>query len=145
MIEILFSNTIALTRTTMHTIKILCSSRCFYIPFMGTGKAVRNSLVSNTLFPPSFFQTLLCFSRDTAVLEKFRGSCSNPARATIRGKTASTIENTVIYPPNGELSPVKQNVSKTALKARFYGHRFSGKPRFSGQNCYDGTTVFNVH
>ena len=28
-------------------------------------------------------------------------------------------------------------------KARFYGHRFSGKARFSGQNCYDGTTVFS--
>ena len=27
------------------------------------------------------------------------------------------------------------------LKARFYGYRFSGKARFSGQNCYDGTMV----
>ena len=114
----------------------------FLYSFHGEGKAVRNSLVIS-LFPPPFFQTLLCFSRDTAVLEKFRGSCSNPARATIRGKTASTIENTVIYPPNGELSPVKQNVSKTALKARFYGHRFSGKPRFSGQYGYDGAVIFS--
>ena len=31
---------------------------------------------------------------------------------------------------------------KSTLKAWFYGHRFSGKPRFSGQYCYDGTTVF---
>lgn len=53
------------------------------------------------VFEDFILQTLLCFSRDTAVLEKFRGSCSNPARATIRGKTASTLENTVIYPPNG--------------------------------------------
>ena len=29
------------------------------------------------------------------------------------------------------------------LKARFYGHRFIGKPRFSGQNYYDGTLVFS--
>ena len=29
------------------------------------------------------------------------------------------------------------------LKARFYGPRFSGKARFSGQNCYDDTTVFS--
>ena len=31
----------------------------------------------------------------------------------------------------------------TTLNARFYGHSFSGKPRFSGQYCYDGTTVFS--
>ena len=29
------------------------------------------------------------------------------------------------------------------LKARFYGNRFSWKPRFSGQWCYDGTAVFS--
>ena len=33
--------------------------------------------------------------------------------------------------------------ASNTLKARFYGHRFSGKARFSGQNCYDGTTVFS--
>jgi len=43
---------------------------------------------------------LLAFSRDTTILQRFKGSCSNPARATLRGKTAS-LENTVIYPPNG--------------------------------------------
>ena len=48
-----------------------------------------------------FNQELLCFSRDTTVLEKFRSSCSNPAKATLRGKTSSTTEHTVIYPPNG--------------------------------------------
>ena len=31
----------------------------------------------------------------------------------------------------------------SALKARFYGHRFSGKARFNGQNCYDSITVFS--
>ena len=34
-------------------------------------------------------------------------------------------------------------ISKPALKSRFYGYRFSGKALFSGQNCYDGTTVFS--
>ena len=27
-------------------------------------------------------------------------------------------------------------------KARFYGHRFSGKLQFSGQYCYDGRILF---
>ena len=31
----------------------------------------------------------------------------------------------------------------TILKARFNGHRFSEKPRFSRQYCFDGTTVFS--
>ena len=44
---------------------------------------------------------MLCFSRDTGVLGKFLSSCSNPARATLRGKTSPTPENSVIYPPNG--------------------------------------------
>ena len=49
----------------------------------------------------SIFQILLCFSRDTGVLDKFRSSCSNAAKATLRGRTSPTPENTVIYPPNG--------------------------------------------
>ena len=45
-------------------------------------------------------QVILVFSRDTSVLQRYQGSCSSPARATLRGKTTS-LENTVIYPPNG--------------------------------------------
>ena len=37
--------------------------------------------------------------------------------------------------------PVKLQIRNTP-KARFYGHRFSGKPQFSGQYCYDGTFLF---
>ena len=32
---------------------------------------------------------------------------------------------------------------QNTLKARVYGHGFSGKARCSGQICYDGTTVFS--
>ena len=34
-------------------------------------------------------------------------------------------------------------LSNDTLKARFYGHRFSGKARYSGKNYYDGTSVFS--
>ena len=40
--------------------------------------------------------------------------------------------------PHGKLV-----ISQSTLKARFYGHRFSGKAGFSGQYCYDGATVFS--
>ena len=32
------------------------------------------------VFEDVILQVLIAFSRDTAVLQKFRGSCSNPAR-----------------------------------------------------------------
>ena len=38
------------------------------------------------------------------------------------------------------MTPHQGNIT---LKARFYGHRFSGKLRISGQYSYDGTTVFS--
>ena len=60
-------------------------------------------ILSNSEYTLFFynFQILLCFSRDTGVLDKFRSSCSNAAKATLRGRTSPTPENTVIYPPNG--------------------------------------------
>ena len=38
---------------------------------------------------------------------------------------------------------LKIHTTLSTLKAWFHGHRFSGKPRCSGQNCYNGTTMFS--
>lgn len=52
------------------------------------------------VFADVLLQTLLCFSRDTEILDKFQYSSSNPPKAILRGKH-SGLENMVIYPPNG--------------------------------------------
>ena len=64
---------------------------------------------------------------------------------TLAYQTEGLVTNTFFFVSSRLRLTMKsddRNVSST-LKARFYGHRFSGKARFSGQNCYDGTTVFS--
>ncbi|CAA9999146.1 unnamed protein product [Nesidiocoris tenuis] len=52
------------------------------------------------VFEDVLYQVMLCFSRDTAVLDVFQHSCATPIHGVLKGKTAM-LENTVIYPPNG--------------------------------------------
>ncbi|KAF6200014.1 hypothetical protein GE061_006313 [Apolygus lucorum] len=52
------------------------------------------------VFEDVLYQVMLCFSRDTAVLDVFQHSCATPIHGILKGKTP-VLENTVIYPPNG--------------------------------------------
>ncbi|XP_074759899.1 TBC1 domain family member 19 isoform X3 [Athene noctua] len=52
------------------------------------------------VFEDYLYQVLLCFSRDTAVLEHFTYSSATPPRSYIRGKLGME-EYAVFYPPNG--------------------------------------------
>ncbi|XP_037390769.1 TBC1 domain family member 19 isoform X2 [Pygocentrus nattereri] len=52
------------------------------------------------VFEDFLYQVLLCFSRDTAVLEHFSYNSATPPKSYIQGKTG-TEEFAVVYPPNG--------------------------------------------
>ncbi|XP_014256555.1 TBC1 domain family member 19 [Cimex lectularius] len=52
------------------------------------------------VFEDVLYQVMLCFSRDSAVIEVFNHSSASPLHGVLRGK-ASNVENTVIYPPSG--------------------------------------------
>ncbi|KAG9274360.1 TBC1 domain family member 19 [Astyanax mexicanus] len=52
------------------------------------------------VFEDFLYQVLLCFSRDTAVLEHFSYNSATPPKSYIQGKTGAE-EFTVVYPPNG--------------------------------------------
>ncbi|CAH1389958.1 unnamed protein product [Nezara viridula] len=52
------------------------------------------------VFEDVLYQVMLCFSRDAEVLCIFSHSSAQPVHGVLRGKPP-TIENTVIYPPNG--------------------------------------------
>ncbi|KAM8882450.1 TBC1 domain family member 19 [Synchiropus picturatus] len=52
------------------------------------------------VFEDFLYQVLLCFSRDTAVLEHFKNNSATPPRSYIQGK-AGDEECAVVYPPNG--------------------------------------------
>jgi hypothetical protein len=52
------------------------------------------------VFEDLLYQVMLCFNRDTTVAQIARCSSSNPALGILKGKS-NTINNVVIYPPNG--------------------------------------------
>uniref|UniRef100_A0A8P4KLQ0 TBC1 domain family, member 19 n=1 Tax=Dicentrarchus labrax TaxID=13489 RepID=A0A8P4KLQ0_DICLA len=52
------------------------------------------------VFEDFLYQVLLCFSRDTAVLEHFKYNSATPPRSYIQGKGGDE-ECAVVYPPNG--------------------------------------------
>ncbi|XP_043918087.1 TBC1 domain family member 19 [Protopterus annectens] len=52
------------------------------------------------VFEDYLYQVLLCFSRDTSVLEHFTYSSASPPKSYIRGKLGNE-EYAVTYPPNG--------------------------------------------
>ncbi|KAM9501058.1 TBC1 domain family member 19 [Clarias gariepinus] len=52
------------------------------------------------VFEDFLYQVLLCFSRDTAVLEHFNYNSATPPKSYIQGKTGAE-EFAVVYPPNG--------------------------------------------
>ncbi|KFP92540.1 TBC1 domain family member 19, partial [Apaloderma vittatum] len=52
------------------------------------------------VFEDYLYQVLLCFSRDTSVLEHFSYSSATPPKSYIRGKLGME-EYAVFYPPNG--------------------------------------------
>lgn len=52
------------------------------------------------VFEDFLYQVLLCFSRDTAVLEHFKYNSATPPKSYIEGKTGVE-ECAVVYPPNG--------------------------------------------
>ncbi|XP_072352631.1 TBC1 domain family member 19 isoform X1 [Scyliorhinus torazame] len=52
------------------------------------------------VFEDYLYQVLLCFSRDTLVLDHFSYSSASPPKSYIRGKLALE-DYTVVYPPNG--------------------------------------------
>uniref|UniRef100_A0A3Q0SJW4 TBC1 domain family, member 19 n=1 Tax=Amphilophus citrinellus TaxID=61819 RepID=A0A3Q0SJW4_AMPCI len=52
------------------------------------------------VFEDFLYQVLLCFSRDTAVLEHFKYNSATPPKSYIHGK-AGDEECAVVYPPNG--------------------------------------------
>ncbi|XP_067381218.1 TBC1 domain family member 19 isoform X2 [Channa argus] len=52
------------------------------------------------VFEDFLYQVLLCFSRDTAVLEHFKYNSATPPRSYIQGKVGNE-ECAVVYPPNG--------------------------------------------
>ncbi|XP_060687301.1 TBC1 domain family member 19 isoform X2 [Hemiscyllium ocellatum] len=52
------------------------------------------------VFEDYLYQVLLCFSRDTLVLDHFSYSSASPPKSYIRGKFALE-DYTVVYPPNG--------------------------------------------
>uniref|UniRef100_A0A8K9V0K5 TBC1 domain family, member 19 n=1 Tax=Oncorhynchus mykiss TaxID=8022 RepID=A0A8K9V0K5_ONCMY len=53
------------------------------------------------VFEDFLYQVLLCFSRDTAVLEHFSYNSATPPKSYIQGKVGVE-EFAVVYPPNGE-------------------------------------------
>ncbi|KAI4885018.1 hypothetical protein NFI96_013419 [Prochilodus magdalenae] len=55
------------------------------------------------VFEDFLYQVLLCFSRDTAVLEHFNYNSATPPKSYIQGKTGAE-EFAVVYPPNGTMS-----------------------------------------
>ncbi|NXX52702.1 TBC19 protein, partial [Scopus umbretta] len=55
--------------------------------------------LNTDLYVLSFLQVLLCFSRDTSVLEHFSYSSATPPKSYIRGKLGME-EYAVFYPPN---------------------------------------------
>ncbi|KAM8899344.1 TBC1 domain family member 19 isoform 2-T2 [Spinachia spinachia] len=52
------------------------------------------------VFEDFLYQVLLCFSRDTAVLEHFKYNSATPPRSFVQGKGEEE-EGAVVYPPNG--------------------------------------------
>ncbi|XP_018559921.1 LOW QUALITY PROTEIN: TBC1 domain family member 19 [Lates calcarifer] len=52
------------------------------------------------VFEDFLYQVLLCFSRDTAVLEHFKYNSATPPKSYIQGKVGEE-ECAVVYPPNG--------------------------------------------
>uniref|UniRef100_A0A3Q1GZH5 Rab-GAP TBC domain-containing protein n=1 Tax=Anabas testudineus TaxID=64144 RepID=A0A3Q1GZH5_ANATE len=52
------------------------------------------------VFEDFLYQVLLCFSRDTAVLEHFKYNSATPPKSYIQGKVGNE-ECAVVYPPNG--------------------------------------------
>uniref|UniRef100_A0A8C1GI09 Rab-GAP TBC domain-containing protein n=1 Tax=Cyprinus carpio TaxID=7962 RepID=A0A8C1GI09_CYPCA len=52
------------------------------------------------VFEDYLYQVLLCFSRDTAVLEHFNYNCATPPKSCIQSKSGSE-QCAVVYPPNG--------------------------------------------
>ncbi|XP_042369936.1 TBC1 domain family member 19-like [Plectropomus leopardus] len=56
--------------------------------------------VDVTVFKPVCLQVLLCFSRDTAVLDHFKYNSATPPKSFIQGKGGDE-ECAVVYPPNG--------------------------------------------
>ncbi|XP_076016137.1 TBC1 domain family member 19 [Genypterus blacodes] len=52
------------------------------------------------VFEDFLYQVLLCFSRDTAVLEHFKYNSATPPKSYIQGKVGDE-ECVVVYPPNG--------------------------------------------
>ncbi|KAF1380656.1 hypothetical protein PFLUV_G00166150 [Perca fluviatilis] len=52
------------------------------------------------VFEDFLYQVLLCFSRDTAVLEHFKYNSATPPKSFIQGKGGDE-ECAVVYPPNG--------------------------------------------
>ncbi|XP_076829337.1 TBC1 domain family member 19 isoform X4 [Brachyhypopomus gauderio] len=52
------------------------------------------------VFEDFLYQVLLCFSRDTAVLEHFSYNSASPPKSYIQGRTGEE-EFAVVYPPNG--------------------------------------------
>nr|XP_014347960.1 PREDICTED: TBC1 domain family member 19 isoform X2 [Latimeria chalumnae] len=52
------------------------------------------------VFEDYLYQVLLCFSRDTSVLEHFTYNSASPPKSYIRGKLGNE-EYAVVYPPNG--------------------------------------------
>ncbi|XP_047465169.1 TBC1 domain family member 19 isoform X2 [Mugil cephalus] len=52
------------------------------------------------VFEDFLYQVLLCFSRDTAVLDHFKYNSATPPKSYIQGK-AGDEECAVVYPPNG--------------------------------------------
>uniref|UniRef100_A0A8C4Z646 TBC1 domain family, member 19 n=1 Tax=Gadus morhua TaxID=8049 RepID=A0A8C4Z646_GADMO len=56
------------------------------------------------VFEDFLYQVLMCFSRDTAILEHFMYNSASPPRSFIQGKGQE--ECAVVYPPNGEMAPL---------------------------------------
>ncbi|RXN35441.1 TBC1 domain family member 19 [Labeo rohita] len=52
------------------------------------------------VFEDYLYQVLLCFSRDTAVLEHFSYNSATPPKSCIQSKSGSE-QSAVVYPPNG--------------------------------------------
>ncbi|KAF6724454.1 TBC1 domain family member 19 [Oryzias melastigma] len=52
------------------------------------------------VFEDFLYQVLLCFSRDTAVLEHFKYNSATPPKSYVHGKVGNE-EFAVLYPPNG--------------------------------------------
>uniref|UniRef100_M4A662 TBC1 domain family, member 19 n=1 Tax=Xiphophorus maculatus TaxID=8083 RepID=M4A662_XIPMA len=52
------------------------------------------------VFEDFLYQVLLCFSRDTAVLEHFKYNSATPPKSYLHGKVGDE-EYAVVYPPNG--------------------------------------------